>query len=99
MGNSMVTGGTGAVAGRRSATAARSLGRCPPAEAIADVGAAASLARFSYVTNETLCASVSQLFCGRVGWMPVLDAPPPFHPPTNMRGDNVCAFLRAHFAS
>ena len=29
-----------------------------------------------YVSNETLCASVSQLFCGRVGWMPVLDEPP-----------------------
>ena len=50
------------------------------------------LARFSYVSNETVCASVSQLFCGRVGWMPVLDEPPPWHPPTNMRGDNVCRF-------
>ena len=68
-------------------------------EPIADVGAAASLTRFDYVTNETVCASVSQLFCGRVGWMPVLDEPPPYHPPTNMRGDNVCAFLRDHFAS
>jgi hypothetical protein len=68
-------------------------------EAIADLGAAAALARFSYVRNTTICASVSQLFCGRVGWMPVLDEPPPWHPPTNMRGDNVCAFLRKHFAS
>jgi len=68
-------------------------------EAIADVGAAASLARFSYVSNETICASASQLFCGRVGWMPVLDEPPPWHPPTNMRGDNICEFLREYFAS
>jgi len=68
-------------------------------EAIADVGAAATVMRFAYVTNETLCASVSQLFCGRVGWMPLLnDPPPPWHPPTNMRGDNVCAFLRMHFS-
>ena len=68
-------------------------------EAIADVGAAASLARFSYVSNETICASASQLFCGRVGWMPVLDEPLPWHPPTNMRGDNICEFLREYFAS
>ena len=68
-------------------------------EAIADVGAAATVMRFAHVTNETLCASVSQLFCGRVGWMPVLNEPAPaWHPPTNMRGDNVCAFLRTYFA-
>lgn len=68
-------------------------------EAIADVGAAATVMRLSYVTNATLCASASQLFCGRVGWMPVLGGkPPPWHPPTNMRGDNVCAFLRKYFA-
>jgi hypothetical protein len=34
-----------------------------------------------------------------VGWMPVFDEPPPWHPPTNMRGDNICQFLRAYFAS
>ena len=68
-------------------------------EAIADVGAAAAVMRLPSVTNRTLCASVSQLFCGRVGWMPVLgDEPSPWHPPTNMRGDNVCAFLRTYFA-
>ena len=68
-------------------------------EAIADLGAAATLARFSYVSNGTICASASQLFCGRVGWAPVLDEPPPWHPPANMRGDNVCQFLRTYFAS
>ena len=68
-------------------------------EAVADIGAAASMMRFAYVTNETTCASVSQLFCGRVGWMPPLwtDPEPPWHPPTNVRGDNVCAFLRTYF--
>jgi len=68
-------------------------------EAIADLGAAATLVRLNYVSNETVCASVSQLFCGRVGWMPVLDEEPPWHPPANMRGDNMCQFLRTHFAS
>jgi len=68
-------------------------------EAIADVGAAASLMRLNYVSNETVCASVSQLFCGRVGWMPVLNEPPPWHPPANIRGDNMCQFLRTYFAS
>ena len=51
-------------------------------------------ARFAHVDNETVCASVSQLFCGRVGWMPVLDDPPPWHPPTNMRGDNMCLVFK-----
>ena len=69
-------------------------------EAIADVGAAAAVLRFGAVNNASVCASASQLFCGRTGWMPVLvDDPPPWHPPTNMRGDNICIFLRAHFAS
>ena len=68
-------------------------------EAIADLGATATLMHLNYVSNETACASVSQLFCGRVGWMPVLDEPPPWHPPANMRGDNMCEFLRTHFAS
>jgi hypothetical protein len=67
-------------------------------EAIADLGAAATAMRFAYVANTTLCASVSQLFCGRVGWMPTWNAPPPWHPPANLRGDNVCAFLRTYFA-
>lgn len=68
-------------------------------EAIADLGAAATVMRFAQVTNETLCASVSQLFCGRVGWVPLLREPvAAWHPPTNMRGDNICAFLRTYFA-
>ena len=66
-------------------------------EAIADVGAAAAAMRLPGVTNETMCASVSQLFCGRIGWMPSWNDAPPWHPPTNLRGDNVCAFLRTEF--
>ena len=68
-------------------------------EAVADVGGVASIVRLNSVSNETACASVSQLFCGRVGWMPVLNEPLPWHPPANMRGDNMCQFLRTHFAS
>lgn len=68
-------------------------------EAIADVGAATILYDEERVSNETVCASVSQLFCGRVGWVPVLDEVPPWHPPANMRGDNVCQFLRTRLAS
>ena len=62
------------------------------------MGAAATVMRLEYVSNETLCASVSQLFCGRVGWMPTWNEPVPWHPPTNLRGDNLCAFLRTYFA-
>jgi hypothetical protein len=29
----------------------------------------------------------------------VLNEAPPWHPPANMRGDNMCQFLRTHFAS
>ena len=65
-------------------------------EAIADVGAAATVVRSPGVTNETVCASVSQLFCGRVGWMPSWNDAPRWHPPPNVRGDNVCEFLRTH---
>ena len=68
-------------------------------EAVADLGAIASLMRFSYVRNETACAAASQLFCGRVGWAPEWNAPAPWHPPINMRGDNICQFLRMYFAS
>ena len=65
-------------------------------EAIADVGAAVAAVRLPGVTNETVCASVSQLFCGRIGWMPTWNDEPPWHPPANLRGDNVCAFLRTN---
>ena len=68
-------------------------------EAIADLGAAAALLRLPFVNNETVCASVSQLFCGRVGWAGLLRPgdPPLRHPATNLRGDNVCSFLQRYF--
>ena len=68
-------------------------------EAIADLGAATALLRLPFVNNETVCASVSQLFCGRVGWAGLLRPgdPPLRHPATNLRGDNVCSFLEQYF--
>jgi len=66
-------------------------------EAIADVGAATALLRLPFVTNDTVCASVSQLFCGRIGWAKRWNEPVLAHPATNLRGDNVCAYLRMHF--
>ncbi len=68
-------------------------------EAIADLGATASLMRINYVTNDTLCAAASQLFCGRVGWANSVSTTAYSHPPTNMRGDNICQFLRIYFAN
>jgi hypothetical protein len=64
-------------------------------EAIADLGAAAAVMRLPFVRNDTVCASVSQLFCGRVGW--AWPEPKRRHPATNLRGDNVCSFLQEYF--
>ena len=66
-------------------------------EAIADLSAAAALLRLPFASNETVCGSVSQLFCGREGWAPTQSSAPARHPATNLRGDNVCAFLRQYF--
>jgi len=66
-------------------------------EALADVIAAAAILRLGVIDGDTLCAHLSQLWCGYV--------PPPSpgkryasgtHPATNKRGDNVCAFIRRH---
>lgn len=68
-------------------------------EAIADLGAAATLMRFSHATNESVCAAVSQLFCARIGR---IDGggftSQRSHPKANVRGDLVCEFLRRHFS-
>lgn len=68
-------------------------------EAIADVGAVSTLMRFSHATNESVCGAVSQLFCGRVGY---LDgggySAERSHPKANLRGDRVCNFLREYFS-
>lgn len=62
-------------------------------EAIADLGATVALLRLPFVSNETVCASVSQLFCGRVS-LGLAHR----HPATNLRGDNVCSFLQSYFS-
>jgi hypothetical protein len=68
-------------------------------EAIADAGALATLMRFPDTTNASVCGAVSQLFCGRVGY---LDgggySATRSHPKANVRGDLACDFLRAHFS-
>ena len=68
-------------------------------EAIADVGAAAALMRFAHATNETVCGAMSQLFCGRIGY---LDGGgydrAHSHPKANARGDSACRFLRSYFS-
>ena len=67
-------------------------------EAIADLGAVTALMRFGSATNESVCGAVSQLFCGRIGY---LDGggydSQRSHPRANARGDYVCNFLRAYF--
>ena len=68
-------------------------------EAIADGGGVASVLRLGIagLDNATLCGHVSQLWCGRSGWL----APAPeggSHPRVNERGDYACAFLREHFS-
>lgn len=67
-------------------------------EAIADVGAVAALVRFRVITNESICQSVSQLFCGRVGF---LDnggyGNGHSHPTVNARGNSACNFARKYF--
>lgn len=68
-------------------------------EAVADLGALATLMRFPDATNESVCGAVSQLFCGRVGY---LDgggyARAHSHPKANARGDSACRFLRSYFS-
>ena len=66
-------------------------------EAIADGGGLATIMRLNIagLDNATLCAHVSQLWCGRSGWL--APAPLGVHPRVNERGDYACAFLRDHF--
>ena len=65
-------------------------------EAIADAGGVATIMRLGVVDNASLCGHVSQLWCGRVGWLDgggVAGG----HPRANDRGDYACRFLRRHF--
>jgi hypothetical protein len=64
-------------------------------EAIADAGAMATIMRIGVVSNATLCAHVSQLWCARVGNR---DRVASSHPLSNERGDFACDFLRSHFS-
>lgn len=67
-------------------------------EAIADVGAMATLERANVASNRVLCAHVSQLFCARTGWLDGgATAVSGTHPSGNMRGDAACAFLEEEF--
>jgi len=64
-------------------------------EAIADAGAVATIMRLGIVSNASLCAHVSQLWCARVGKQVRVSWS---HPLSNDRGDYACAFLRTHFS-
>ena len=64
-------------------------------EAIADVGAVATVARLDLTSEEELCGHVSQLWCARKGWVDGgATASSSTHPDGNARGDAACAFLR-----
>ena len=68
-------------------------------EAIADVGAMATLEGANVASNRILCAHVSQLFCARTGWLDGgATAVSGTHPSGNARGDAACAFLEEHFS-
>lgn len=64
-------------------------------EAIADAGAVATIVRLGVVSNASLCAHVSQLWCARVGRQERVASS---HPLSNERGDYACAFLRDHLS-
>ena len=66
-------------------------------EAIADAGGVATIMRLGVVDNASLCGHVSQLWCGRIGWLDGGGAASG-HPRANDRGDYACKFLRRHFS-
>mgnify|MGYP003308208486 FL=1 len=65
-------------------------------EAIADVGALAAVMRLGVVSNATLCAHLSQIWCARIGLLSA-DRTATSHPLSNNRGNHGCAFLRDQF--
>ena len=74
--------------------------RYPPqtyTEAIADVGALATIMRLDVVSNSSLCAHLSQIWCARIGLLSS-NRVATSHPLSNNRGNHGCAFLRAHFS-
>ena len=66
-------------------------------EAIADVGALATVMRLGVVSNSSLCAHLSQIWCARIGLLSA-DRTATSHPLSNNRGNHGCAFLRNHFS-
>lgn len=66
-------------------------------EAIADLGALATIMRLGVVSNSSLCAHLSQIWCARIGLLSA-DRTATSHPLSNNRGDHGCAFLRDHFS-
>lgn len=70
--------------------------RSTHAEAAADLTAASALISTGKTDVETLCSDVSQLWCAREpGWLYKIGVEEPVHPPANLRGNNICAFLRS----
>ena len=70
-------------------------------EAIADVIAVHAVVHSGKATASEVCASVSQLWCARVGLVQALGGVlgtwhQHSHPPANTRGDLACAFLESH---
>ena len=68
-------------------------------EAAADLTAADALVSTGKVTTDFLCKSVSQTWCARVGVATTSStsstSSTASHPPANVRGDNICAFLKS----
>ena len=73
-------------------------------EAAADLGAVVALMGLGVVSNETLCGHLSQIWCARKnallldtfggGWARQWLT----HPPPNVRGDLMCAFLEKYYS-
>lgn len=66
-------------------------------EAIADVGALATVMRLGVVSNASLCGHLSQIWCARIGLLSA-DRTATSHPLSNNRGNHGCEFLRAHYS-
>lgn len=70
-------------------------------EAIADIVAVSALVNGGFVSNATMCASASQLWCGTES-VAVLSGifyiPSGSHPPINERGNRICRYLAKYYA-
>jgi hypothetical protein len=66
-------------------------------EAMADVGALATIMRLGVVSNSSLCAHLSQIWCARIGLLSS-NRVASSHPLSNHRGDHGCEFLRTYFS-